>query len=77
MIGFKTSDCKKEKIGEKSTFIITQQRLRHKTGLHVVGFGAPAKSHFHASALRHVWAFLLLAAVVEVAVALLIHGTIS
>ena len=48
-----------------------------KTGLHVVGFGAPTKSHFLMQAHCVIFElFLPSAAVVEVAVALLIHRTI-
>ena len=41
----------------------TPLRLRQKTALHVLGFGATAKGHFQACALRHFGAFLLSAAV--------------
>ena len=41
-----------------------------KTGLHVVGFGATTKGHFQACAVRHFWALLLPAVVVEGAVAI-------
>ena len=46
MIGFKTRACKKY---EKTFIILMWYRLRHKTGLHVVGFGATAKNHFQAA----------------------------
>ena len=46
------------------------------TGLHFVGLGAMAKGHFQACALSHFWAFLLPAAVVEVAVAICLESLI-
>ena len=42
--------------------------------LHVIGFGATAKSHFQACALRHFGASLLPGAVVEVAVAICLNS---
>ena len=77
MIGFKTIDYKKVGAREKSTFVLTQQRLRQKTGLHVVGFGATVQGHFEACALRRFWASLLLAAVVEVAVVICLKSLLS
>ena len=50
---------------------------RQEIALHVVGFDATAKGHFQACALSHFGAFLLPAAVVEVAVRICLNSLIS
>ena len=42
--------------------------LCHKTGLHVVGFGAVEKGHFQACTVHYFWALLLPVAAVDVAI---------
>ena len=55
---FKRAASKQRLRRFSSFFVITQQRIRHKTGLCVVGFDATAKVSFQACAPRHFWAFL-------------------
>ena len=62
--------------------MIVNNRRRVDFYTHVVttkpgGFGATAKGHFQARALRHFGAFFLPAAVVEVAVAIFLSSLLS
>ena len=62
MIDLKKKDCEKKRKVEFYSHVVVTTR---KTGLHVIGFCTTAKGYFQTRALRHFWAVLLPAAVVE------------